>query len=170
MKEGGAKLKDLRPRGQGSLAAEQSQPILSKDGIFIFGGGRMDWATHKKSLEGTVLVVDDDLSSRDLLSRFLRLIGCQQIVAMESGEEAIDYLLSNTATLVLLDYRLPGMNGLVALRQMKQIRPNIAVIMVSANPTHEAMLQSIQEGACDMAVKPLDLRNLEKQVMHCFAA
>jgi len=130
----------------------------------------MDGATHGKSLEGTVLVVDDDPQSRDLLNYFLRLIGCQQIVAMESGEEAIDYLLSNVADLVLLDYRLPGMNGLVALRQMKQIRPNLAVIMVTAYPTHEAMLQSIQEGAYDLVVKPLDLQNLEKQVIRGLTA
>ena len=125
---------------------------------------------HKKFLERAVLVVDDDLESRDLLSQFLSLIGCRQVVTMESGEEAINYLLSNTASLILLDYRLPGMNGLVALRQIKQIQPRIPVIMVTAYPTHEAMSQAIQEGACDLVVKPLDLRKLEKQVMRGLSA
>ena len=130
----------------------------------------MEYEIHKTFLEDTVLVVDDDLQSRNLLYRFLRLIGFRQIVALESGEDAINYLLSHTADLVLLDYRLPGMSGLVALRQMKQLQPTLPIIMITAYPTHEAMLKALQEGACDLIVKPLDLRNLEKQILRGLAA
>lgn len=134
-----------------------------KGWVFYFAGEQMDQ-------ERVVLVVDDDPQSRDLLSRFLHLIGCAKVVALESGEEAITYLLSHDADLVLLDYRLPGMSGLAALRHIKQIHPQLPVIIVTAYPTHEAMLRAIQEGASDLVVKPLDLKVLEKQVLKGLAA
>lgn len=120
---------------------------------------------EKKGIEGTILVVEDDPAGCDLLVRFLQMIGCQQVVTRSSGEEALNYLRSHTAKLVLLDYRLPGISGLHTLRQIKQLHPGLPVIMTTAFPTREAMLIAIQEGACDLMVKPLDLWQLEKQVL-----
>ena len=117
----------------------------------------------------TVLLVEDEPQGRELLVHFLQMIGCKKVMALSSGEEALDYLRSDAPDLVLLNYHLPGIDGLSTLHHMKIIRPEVPVIMMTGYTTHQATLKALEEGAIDLATKPLDLRRLEKQVLQGIA-
>ncbi|MBI4436695.1 MAG: response regulator [Candidatus Omnitrophica bacterium] len=126
----------------------------------------MDRDAITKSLgNGEILIVDDDAGSRDLLVRFFKLIGCEHVTAVANGEEAIRYAHSQTPTLVLLDYLLPEMSGLETLRQMKQLHPDLPVLMMTAYPSRDALAKAAQAGASEILVKPLDLRKLEQHIL-----
>jgi len=155
--------------GKGSWVAERGYNIQEthpfKGWVFYLKVKVMEEKLNNPIAERSVLIVDDDAGSRDLLIRFLHLIGCEKVIAMTSGEEAIHYLHSHEPSLVLLDYLLPGgMSGLETLKGIKLLRPNLSVIMMTAYPSHGAMLKAFQEGVFDLLVKPLDLRQLEKQI------
>lgn len=120
---------------------------------------------YQTSAGGPVLVVDDDIGSRELLVRFLKTIGCKEVLTAGSGEEAIQTIHSRVPSLVLLDYLLPGISGLETFRQIKQIHPRVPVIMVTAYLSREAIQRAEEEGTFDMLLKPLNLQELEKHVM-----
>ena len=120
--------------------------------------------------KGTVLVVDDDVASQDLLVRFLQMIGCKHVVAVSSGEEAIQAIRSQMPSLVLLDYFLPGISGFETLRRIKQLYRKVPVIMVTAYLSRDAIEKTDREGAADMLTKPLNLRELERHVLQTLSA
>ncbi|MFH1857488.1 MAG: response regulator, partial [Candidatus Omnitrophota bacterium] len=124
----------------------------------------------KKALsESTILVVDDDIASQNLLERFLQMIGYKHVHAVKSGEEALRFIHSSVPNLVLLDYFLPGISGFETLRQIRQMYPKLPVIMVTAYLSRDLLEKVNEEGALDMLVKPLDLRELERQVIRKLA-
>jgi len=127
----------------------------------------MEQTTDSRAVltDKTILLVDDETQSRDLLVQFFQIIGCQNVTAVSSGEKAVDYLKSNVPHLILLDYRLPGMSGLSTLREVKRLQPTVPVIMMTAYSTQEVSLKAIEEGALELTLKPLDLRKLEQQVV-----
>ncbi len=116
-------------------------------------------------MDKTVLLVDDEPQGRDLLIRFLQMLGFKEVVAYPSGEQALDYLMSNVPHLILLDYRLPGMSGISVLRAIREKYPKVPVIMITAYTTQDVAIKAIEEGALDLVSKPLNLRELEKQMI-----
>jgi Response regulator containing CheY-like receiver, AAA-type ATPase, and DNA-binding domains len=72
-----------------------------------------------KSLNLAILLIDDDTSHREILSGFLKKLGCQ-VNSYPSGEEGISALKNRYADVVISDFRMPGMNGLEVLKQIKR--------------------------------------------------
>lgn len=112
-----------------------------------------------------ILIVDDDKSVRYFLDLFLKKKGYQNVIAVESGQEALDIIKKEDIKLVLLDVRMPGMDGIEVLRNIKQIRNETAVIMVTAFPDEEKAKEAIKEGAYDYIIKPFDLYYLELMLL-----
>lgn len=113
------------------------------------------------SKEDKILVVDDDKTVRDFLERFLTMKGYQWVVSVNSGQEALDIIQKENIRLVLLDIKLPGMDGIEVLRKIKQIKKDIGVIMITGFPDEEIAKEATKEGAYDYIVKPFDLAYLE---------
>ena len=103
----------------------------------------------------SILVVDDELKSRTLLKEILEQEG-YKVFLSEKGLDGINTLASFTPTLILLDLRLPDMDGLKVLEEIRKIKPSIPVIIISAFGTVDSAVKAIKYGAYDFLEKPLD--------------
>ncbi len=79
-----------------------------------------------------VLVVDDTPHVRDMLSAMLELDGFEVVGSGASGAEAVDLAASTDPDVVVIDYKMPEMNGLDASRKIKETRPKQAIILYTA--------------------------------------
>jgi len=110
-----------------------------------------------------VLVVDDDLSMAKYLSTYLSKHQFEVSTA-GSGEEAIGMFRVFDPNLVLLDLAMPGMNGITTLERIKQIKPEVSVIMLSAQNHPEAIFKASKLGADDYIAKPFEPKELEIRI------
>ncbi|WP_276318876.1 response regulator [Longirhabdus pacifica] len=118
--------------------------------------------------EKKVLIVDDQAGIRVLLYEVLSNEGYQAFVAA-NGKEAMQMIEKSKPHLMLLDMKIPGMNGLEILKHTKQKDPNIKVIMMTAYGEIEFVNQAMEEGACMHFTKPFDIDELRKAVkQHMF--
>jgi len=104
-----------------------------------------------------VLVVDDDAVNRDLLSRRLQRRGYPVQLAA-SGEEALQFLSINVASIVLLDIEMPVMGGLEVLQTIRRTWPasRLPIIMVTARDRSDDIVTALDLGADDYITKPID--------------
>ena len=103
----------------------------------------------------TILVVDDESDVRDTLAELLVADGCD-VAAAGSGEEALDLIRSRLFDAVIADLRMPGMDGLELLRQIKEHDPAIEVIVMTAYQTVETAIEALKRGAYDYISKPIN--------------
>lgn len=108
-----------------------------------------------------VLIVDDEPVIVNLLQKFLTQKGYQTITA-SSGEEALKRVREDSPSLVLLDVYMPGKTGIEVLREIKQLQPDLGVIMVTAASDEGIGRKALELGAFDYVSKPFDLEYLEK--------
>lgn len=111
---------------------------------------------HSASLKRVVLVVDDEQSIRHSLDGVLSDEGYEVLFAAD-GEEALQILAERDPALVLLDIWLPGMDGMAALQEIKALRPNTPVVMMSGHASIATAMRATHMGAADFIEKPLDL-------------
>ena len=112
-----------------------------------------------------VLVVDDEPDAVELLQEFLAAKGYDVLTAT-GGEEALRIVREERPHLILLDVRMPGMNGLEVLRHVRKIDQEVGVIMVTAVSEEETGREALALGAFDYIVKPLDLAYLERSLWY----
>ncbi len=106
-----------------------------------------------------VLVVDDERSIRNSLKEILEYEKHEVILA-ENGTEAIDTLRSNEFDVMLLDIKMPGIDGNEVLDEVVQSYPGLPVIMISGHGNVDTAVAAIKKGAYDFIEKPLDLNRL----------
>ena len=122
------------------------------------------------TITGTILIVDDEKEAREFLTEFLRCIGFSDIATAKNGQEALQKLDKISPRLVLLDYRLPDLDGREVLRRIKRQYPTLPVIMMTAYPNTSGIEGIVEKGAFDLVVKPLNLQYLEQTVVTGFAS
>ena len=110
-----------------------------------------------------ILVVDDECDICDFVKNFFQERGYLVLTAL-SGEEAIKIARAEKPELVLLDVRMKGMDGIAALKHLREINRNQKVIMVTAIDDRDKMDEACRLGACDYITKPLMLDYLEHAV------
>ena len=103
-----------------------------------------------------VLIVDDDKGMVSTLSDILSACGYQVSVA-GSGHEAIHQAHSSTPHAVLMDIRMPGLNGVDTFREIKRLAPDSYVIFMTAYATSELVEEAHREGAVEVLPKPIDM-------------
>jgi DNA-binding NtrC family response regulator len=106
-----------------------------------------------------VLFVDDET---DFLETIIKRMHKRRVAAfgVHSGEEAVAWLQQQTADIVVLDVRMPGMDGIQTLRAVKSADPLIEVIMLTGHASLEIAREGMQLGAFDYLMKPVDLDEL----------
>lgn len=106
----------------------------------------------------TVLIVDDVEDNRVLLERALRSSG-YVTVSVESGMAALAYMSRETPDIILLDWMMPGLNGLEVLRAIRLDHPmaHLPIIMCTAVGEEENVVEAIVAGANDYVTKPISI-------------
>ncbi len=113
----------------------------------------------------SVLIVDDQAIVREGLRSMLSLEPDLKIVGeAESGEQAVRLVLRLTPQVVLMDVRMPGMDGLTALEQVKSVAPKTSVIMVTLYDDHDYLLRAVVAGAAGYVLKDASREDLVRAV------
>jgi DNA-binding NtrC family response regulator len=113
-----------------------------------------------------VMVVDDDRSIRETLESHFR-DGGHDVTAAASAEEALSRVASIEPSLVITDVRMGGMSGLELLAKLKEHRPDVDVIVITAFEDMRTAIAAMKAGALDYLVKPLDLDHIDLVVDRC---
>jgi len=113
---------------------------------------------------GRILIVDDEQTVRDVLAEYFTEQG-YAVATAESGRDALKVLESFRPDLVLLDIRMPGIDGVETLRRLREVAPAVSVIMVTANEDVALARDTLKIGALDYVSKPFDFAYLEQSVM-----
>lgn len=110
-----------------------------------------------------ILIVEDENALRESLRDWL-VDGGYSVEVAKDGEEALRKVNGQDFGIVLLDLRLPDMDGIQVLREARKKRPGLKVVMITAYPSVNSAVTAIKEGAIDYLPKPFDLDDLEKLI------
>jgi DNA-binding NtrC family response regulator len=106
-----------------------------------------------------ILVVEDGRSQREMLRDFLLKEG-HIVEEAENGPSAIQSILKNHFDMILLDYKMPGMDGMEVLQEIKRMNPEIDVVIITAYGTIETAVEAMKAGAIDYITKPVEFEEL----------
>ncbi|GLI33241.1 response regulator [Desulforhabdus amnigena] len=114
-----------------------------------------------------VLVVDDE---PDFLETIVKRLKKRKVDAagVDSGKKALDLLEREHFDVVILDVRMPGMDGIETLKEIKRIRPLMEVIMLTGHGSVESGMQGMQLGAFDYVLKPAAIDDLLERVHQAY--
>ncbi len=110
--------------------------------------------------EFSVILIDDEEAQIQSLKSFLTKRN-YNVFTSNDGEKALKIAQENTIDIVLTDFQMPGWDGLTVLREMKNLNPEIDVVVMTAFGTIESAVQIMKAGAFDYLIKPIDLDELE---------
>ncbi|HJV58995.1 MAG TPA: sigma-54 dependent transcriptional regulator [Methylomirabilota bacterium] len=108
------------------------------------------------TITGQILIADDEDSLRWVLEKGFRSAG-YQVTAVKDGTAALKEVEAGPFDLILLDVRMPGIDGLSLLKQVRDKRPDAQVVIMTAHGTMETAVAAMQQGAYDYLAKPFDL-------------
>lgn len=111
----------------------------------------------------SILVVDDEASIRNSLSQWFKMDGYRVEVA-EDAYEALKKLQESTFDIVLVDIKMPEMDGIELQKRIKEIDKSIVTIIITAYATVETAIQAMKDGAFDYITKPIDPDELSKLI------
>jgi len=115
-----------------------------------------------------ILVVDDEENIRHGLSAILTGWNYEVLVA-ENGEDALNVFNKAACDLVITDKMMPGMNGIELLMKVKEVSPDVGVIVITAFGEVDLCLEAMNHGALAYLNKPLDLTELKKHISSHFS-
>lgn len=106
-----------------------------------------------------ILLVDDEVDFVEMLSLRLTEVG-ERVTPAYSGREALEILGQKVVDVVILDIRMPGMDGIETLREIKKRFPLVEVMMLTGHGTTETAVEGMKLGAFDYLMKPADFDEL----------
>ncbi|MEI6205325.1 MAG: response regulator [Desulfuromonadales bacterium] len=123
----------------------------------------MQTETKSPGAKATVVIIDDDQNILDLTSLVLSRRGFR-VFANQSAVAGLELIAEHEAELVLLDYLMPEMDGLTALRQIKSRFPATYVVMFTGKGSEEVAVHLMKAGASEYILKPFNNRNLVERL------
>jgi len=106
-----------------------------------------------------ILIVEDEPFQREMLRDHLLREG-HRVREAEDGDKALELLKGNAFDLLLLDYRMAGMNGIEVLKEARRLCPDVEAILITAYGAIETAVEAMKAGAADYLTKPIDLDEL----------
>ena len=110
-----------------------------------------------------VLIVDDERDFVEMLSLRLSEMG-EKVTPAYSGHEGLETLENNTIDVVILDIKMPGMDGIETLREIKKKYPLVEVILLTGHGSTETAVEGMKLGAFDYLMKPADFDDLSAKL------
>lgn len=104
-------------------------------------------------MKGNIIIVDDEATARMSLAEILQLESYRVAIA-ENGEKALELLEDETFDLMLLDIKMPGIDGVEVLKRAGQIQPDCKIILLTAHGSLESAIEAVRQGAHDYLLKP----------------
>ena len=108
-----------------------------------------------------VLLVEDDQWVRDSLRRFFANENCA-LMAVETGEDALEIIKDNDCDIIITDYRLPGMDGLEFLKRAQGFNARFKKILLTAYMTEAVISEAFRLGVHEFIEKPFSIEDLEE--------
>ena len=115
-----------------------------------------------------IMLVDDEERFLETTRKLLQKKGIDAVTA-ESGEKALEMLRSNRAHVVILDVKMPGMDGIATLKEIKRQFPMVEVIMLTGHATVESAIEGLKSGATDYLMKPADIDEIVEKAEEAFS-
>jgi two-component system OmpR family response regulator len=114
-----------------------------------------------------ILVVDDEQDFLETIIKRLKTRGIE-VAGVDSGYKALEFLDAGDVDVIILDVKMPGMDGIEALREIKKKKPLVEVIMLTGHASVESGIQGMQLGAFDYVMKPVALDELLEKVRQAY--
>ncbi len=118
-------------------------------------------------MQMAIMLVDDEerflVTTRKLFARM-----GYQVLTASGGAEALEKLRTNEIHVVVLDVKMPGMDGIDTLKEIKCRFPTVEVIMLTGHATMESAIEGLKSGACDYLMKPTDIPDLIQKAEAAF--
>ncbi len=118
--------------------------------------------------EMKMMLVDDEERFLSTTQKLLSRKGYDVLTA-SSGAEALEKLRANRVHVVILDVKMPGMDGIETLRAIKRTYPLVEVIMLTGHATVESAVEGLKTGATDYLMKPSDIHVLIEKAEEAFS-
>jgi two-component system response regulator CpxR len=115
-----------------------------------------------------VLLVDDEEEFVKSLAQRLEVRDFE-VQALLNGDDAVSWLHEHDADVVILDVLMPGKDGIDTLKDMKQLKPLVEVIMLTGHGTVQTGIQGMKLGAYDYLMKPTDMQELVEKINAAYA-
>ncbi|HME56387.1 MAG TPA: response regulator [Candidatus Lokiarchaeia archaeon] len=109
----------------------------------------------------TILVVDDDVGMLETMMDILSELNFT-VTTADDGFKAIEMARDGTFDAILLDVRMPRIDGIETLKRIKAIKPNAKIILLTAYTSETTVLDALKEGASEILYKPVDFNQLGK--------
>jgi DNA-binding response OmpR family regulator len=106
-----------------------------------------------------ILVVDDEHEFLELMNNRLQKRGFTVSVA-PTGEQALEMVKAREFDAMVLDVKMPGIDGIEVLRQVKAMRPELPVLLLTGHASMEAAMTGVETGAVDYLLKPVPINDL----------
>jgi len=114
-------------------------------------------------MSAKVLLVDDEEDFLDIMAERMAARG-MDVATAGSAEDALKMVMAESYDAVIMDLMMPEMDGFKALKLFKNARPDLSIILLTANVPQETCLEAIKLGAMDVIEKPADLNRLTRKV------
>ena len=114
-----------------------------------------------KNKKRKILLVEDEAVLREALQDWLTADG-YEVETTESGEEALEKIKNEEFGVIVLDLRLPGLDGLRVFEEVKDVKPEIKGVIITAYPSNETLTKAKEIGLLDYLPKPFNVEDLEK--------
>ncbi len=117
--------------------------------------------------EFNVLVVDDEQEFRDITIKRLEKRGLR-VQGAENGEKALEILEHSYTDVVLLDVKMPGIDGIETLRRIRTMKPLVEVVLLTGHASVDSGIEGMKLGAFDYLMKPIDLDPLLEKLADAY--
>lgn len=110
------------------------------------------------------LVVDDSMTIRRIIIKALSLIGCNEATEASNGQEAVEAVAASSFDLILMDWNMPKMTGIDALKAIRASGKTLPIVMVTTEAEKSRVIEAIKAGATDYLIKPFTPEQLAAKV------
>ena len=115
-----------------------------------------------------LLLVDDEERFLSTTRILLEKRGVKNVQTATNGQDALKILKKGAVDVVVLDVKMPGMDGVEVLRKIRQEHPLVEVIMLTGHASTESAVQGLKLGAFDYVMKPIDVSDLLEKIEEAY--